>query len=136
MIQNLPKDLVEAVQFLKFFEESSVHTKRTRAFEDAIEIFNSHLQDAPDTSHKLFIKNLKRTYTRKLLEQLPSFFTLDIYDWFGYCKLLLISVQNESEEIGKEYPHLKQNAEKFIEVWREEAIAAFQGISERSKRIN
>jgi len=133
VIRNLPTALVDAVELLKSFEKSNDHSRRTRNFEDAFEILNTYLQDTPDTSHRKFIENLKRTYTRKLLEQLPSLSTLDIDDWFGYCKLLLMSVSNETEELSKENPHLRQNAKKFIAIWKEETISALQRISAREK---
>jgi hypothetical protein len=133
LIRNLPTDLIDAVELLKSFEKLDYHSKRTRDFEDAIEILNNHLRATPDTSHKQFIANLKRTYTRKLLEQIPSLFTLDIDDWFDYCKLLLMSVPNETGELSKEDPHLGQNAKKFIGIWKDEAIAALQRIAERDK---
>lgn len=122
MIRNIPKDLVEAVDFLTLFERSNDHTKRTRYFKDAIEILNSHLQDNSDTTHKDFIKNLRLTYTKKLLEQLPLLSTLDMDDWSKYLILLIQSVPNETEVLSKEHPKLKQNKEAFIAIWINETI--------------
>ncbi len=131
VIRNIPADLAKAVELLKSFEKSDDHSKRTRDFEDAIEILNSHLQATPNTLHKEFIENLKHTYTRRLLEQLPSFFTLGIGDWLDYLKLLLITVSDETEELSKEDPRLRKNAYKFFAIWKEEVIRAVQKISER-----
>jgi hypothetical protein len=133
VIRNIPKDLMEALDFLKSFEKSNDHSKRTRYFEDAIEILNNHLQDTPETLHKVFIENLKLTYTRKLLEQLPLLSTLDIDDWTKYLMLLIQSVPNETEALSKEHSQLRQNKEAFIAIWINETIAALQRISKQSK---
>jgi hypothetical protein len=121
------------LDFLKSFEKSNDHSKRTRYFEDAIEILNNHLQDTPETLHKVFIENLKLTYTRKLLEQLPLLSTLDIDDWTKYLMLLIQSVPNETEALSKEHSQLRQNKEAFIAIWINETIAALQRISKQSK---
>lgn len=127
MNQNLPPDLSEAVRLLESFEKSNNHFERTRDFEEAIEIFNDYLMDSPDSPYRKLIENLKRTYTRKLLEQLPSLSSdMDINDWFNYLKILLFSVSKETEDLSKKYPHLGQNVQEFLAIRREEVIAALQ----------
>ena len=132
-IRNMHKDLTEAVNFLKSFEKSNNHSKRTRSFEDAIENLNSHLEANPDTSHEVFIKNLKLTYTRILLEQLPSLSALDIADWTRYLMLLMQTVPNETEALTKEYSQLRVNKEAFITIWIDEMIAILEKISRQRK---
>jgi hypothetical protein len=132
-IRNMPKDLKEAVDFLKSFEKSNDHSKRTQHFEDAIENLNSHLEANSDTSHKVFIKNLKLTYTRILLEQLPSLSTLDIEDWARYLRLLMQTAPNETEALTKEHSHLRVNKEAFITIWIDEMIAMLKKMSNQHK---
>jgi hypothetical protein len=125
-IRNMPKNLTDAVDFLKSFEKANNHSKRTRSFEDAIENLNSYLEANPDTSNKVFIKNLKLTYTRILLEQLPSLSALDIEDWTRYLMLLMQTVANETEALAKEHLQLRVNKDAFIAIWIDEMIAMLQ----------
>lgn len=132
-IRNMPQDLKEAIEFLKSFEKSNDHSKRTRHFEDAIEIINDHLEANPDTSYNVFIKNLKLTYTRILLEQLPSLSALDIEDWTRYLILLMQTVPNEIEVLMKEHVQLKGAKDAFIAIWIDEMIAILEKISNQHK---
>ena len=122
MNRHIPSDLLEALELLESFERSKDHSERTRYFTDAVEILNGHLQDSPDSPHRAVAKNLKRAYTRRLLEELPSLSSLDIISWFDYSKLLLISVCKEVQELGKVYPNLDKNKQDFLTIWAEEAI--------------
>ena len=65
-----PDEVKEAVNLLKEFEKSESHTKRTRNFNDGIDLLNDYVEENPDSPHLVFIENIKTSYTRKLLEQL------------------------------------------------------------------
>ena len=133
MNPNLPPDLIEARKLLEAFEKSKDHSQRTRDFEDAVEILNGYLLDSQDSSHRVVVNNLKRAYTRKLLEELPSLSGLDLNDWFDYSKLLLLSVSNEVEELVKDHPNLRKNEQDFVNIWAEDAIVLMQKVMKGRK---
>jgi len=133
MNRNLSPDLIEAMRLLEAFEKSKDHSERTRDFEDAIEILNGYLQDSQDSSHRVVVVNLKRTYTRKLLEELPLLSGLDLNDWLDYSKILLLSVSNEVEELVKDHPNLRKNEQDFINIWAEDAIVLLEKVMKGRK---
>ena len=69
MIPDRPDELKEAVRLLKEFEKSDNHTKRTRYFIEAIDLLNNYVEENPNSPDLVFIKNIKTSYTRILLEQ-------------------------------------------------------------------
>ncbi|MBU0734860.1 MAG: hypothetical protein KKG10_11990 [Proteobacteria bacterium] len=132
MNRNLPPNLIEARKLLETFEKSRDHSERTRDFQDAVNILNGYLQDSQDSSHRVVVNNLKRTYTRKLLEELPSLSGLDLYDWFVYT-LLLSSVSNEVEELVKDHPNLRKNNQVFYNMWLKDAIPIIEKVMKGGK---
>jgi hypothetical protein len=122
MQRNLSADVLEAVKILESWEKSIELPERMGDFERAVEILNECMQDADQTSLRSFIINIKRTYTRKLLESLSFFPPLQMDEWFEYVKTMLLSVPDDIDVIIKEYPALKENEQNFINLWAEKAI--------------
>ena len=81
---------------------------------------------AQDSNIVQLAKNIKQTYTKNLLELLPSLNMLDIEDWFQYAVLLLIKLDDEVELLSKENVILKNNYNKFIHIWSAEFINKLQ----------
>ena len=119
---DFPVDLAEARELLEVAATSKNHVEKTRAFEDAIDIMNDYLSDNPESTHKVLIKNLKQTYSRKLIESLPEIMPPDMDIWFEYLKIFLLKVKPEVEKITESNPILRTNYKEFIEYWRKEAI--------------
>lgn len=128
MQPQLPEDLKKAVGLLENSEKESNRSLRMRAFKDAVDILNDHLNIGPDSPHKSFVENIKLTYTRKFLEELTKLFNADIEVWFDYTQLFLLKVPKEVEVNIEKHPQLKKDYEKFIGIWRDEAIKLFQGL--------
>jgi hypothetical protein len=124
MINTEPSDITEARGLLRDFERIEDHSERVKKFEYALELLDSYLSDN-EKSGQLAI-NLKRTYTRKLLEQLPSLKFLNINDWFSYALLLLTTLQNDVDYICTENKQLKKNFDEFISLWADEVIKLLQ----------
>lgn len=95
-----------------------------KKFEHALDLLDIYLPDN-EKMGQLAI-NLRRTYTRKLLEQLPSLKHLDISNWFTYVLLLVSKLQNDVEHISTENAQLKKNFEEFINIWAAEVTKLLQ----------
>jgi len=95
---NEPLDISEARELLRKFELTEDHSRRVRYFEDALDLLDSYPPEQSNSQARL-AANLRRTYTKKLLEQLPNFHFIDIDDWFSYSVLLLIELEPEVKEI-------------------------------------
>jgi Txe/YoeB family toxin of Txe-Axe toxin-antitoxin module len=124
MINTEPSDITEARGLLRDFERIEDHSVRVKKFEDALELLDSYLSDH-EKPEQLAI-NLQRTYTRKILEQLPSLKYLDINDWFLYALLLLTKLQKDVDYICTENEQLKKKFDEFISIWADEVIKLLQ----------
>lgn len=125
---DLPVDLTDAKDLLEVAATSKNHVEKTRAFEDAIDILNDSLSDNPESTHKVLIKNLKQTYSRKLIESLPEIMPPDIDIWFQYLKIFSLKVKPEVEKITESNPILRTNYKEFVECWRKEVIEIFNEV--------
>ena len=121
MQKQLPEEIKEARDLLGFEKEND-HSLKTGAFGEAIHILDDYLAVEPETEHKDFIENIKRTYTRKLLEGLHGLLGADMETWFQYIHLLLVKAPNEVEFNIREHPQLDKDYQGFMEIWLDEVI--------------
>jgi len=121
MMPDRPDEIKEAVNLLKEFEKSDSHTKKTRNFLDAIDLLNDYIEENPDSSHLGYIRNIKTSYTKILLQQLNNISQIEIEDWVIYFTSVY-NVKNEVTKILSENPILKEGYENFISIWKEEFI--------------
>lgn len=122
MPRELPEDVSEAIDLLSSFEKSNDHSQKTRDFADAIDILNDFLRHNPESPHASYVRNLKVTYTRRLLEQLPKLATLNIDDWFSYSVPLLLNASGDVDAAINGNPDLEQNLKAFLAIWSDEAV--------------
>ncbi|HGY12065.1 MAG TPA: hypothetical protein ENK36_06850 [Desulfobacterales bacterium] len=122
MNEKIPQEIIDAVNTLELWEKSINLSEKNRDFEDAMDILNEYAKDNNYISLHPYIKNIKKTYTRKLIEKLPALQHLQIDEWVDYTKILLLTVPEEVELITKEAPQLKKNVVNFIEIWRDEFV--------------
>lgn len=125
MTNREPSDIAEARDLLREFERTEDHSVRARQFEDALDLLDSYLPEDNSQAGRV-AANLWRTYTRNLLEQLPSLHSLDIDDWFSYSFLLLTKLPKEVDAICSEDKALEKAFNAFIKIWADEAIALIQ----------
>ncbi len=81
---DLPGNIINALWLIHSFENTKDHSQRTEEFKSAIKILTDYALNNPDSKHVIYVKIIKLTYTRKLLEELPELMMLDIYDWSMY----------------------------------------------------
>jgi hypothetical protein len=112
-----PPDVLEAESLLKSALEHSDHGKRTACFEDALDILDSYISDHPETSQKIFIKNIRLTYTRKLLEALPSIRERDIDSptFVRYYGIFTDKANKEFLTICEKYPGLEKEWKSYFD---------------------
>ena len=61
MATELPDEIEEARRLLDEFEKPEDHKTRIRCFWDALDMFDYHLEQEPDSPQKNLIANIKRT---------------------------------------------------------------------------
>lgn len=124
MISSEPSDITKARGLLRDFELIEDHTERVKKFEAALDLLDLHLSGNEKTGQLAI--NIQRTYTRKLLEQLPSLKHLDMNSWFTYVLLLVTKLQKDVEYICTENEEFKKKFEEFINIWAAEVTKLLQ----------
>jgi hypothetical protein len=115
-------EIVEARELLSQFEQSDEHKERLQKFEEALDLLNSCIEENEGDRVGQVAINLKFTYLRKLIKQLPSLHALDIDDWSEYTLFLLQKVPKETDSICDEDQTMKRNYQNFIDIWSNEFI--------------
>ena len=124
MSEDHSSELQEAIKLLKNFEKATDQSERIEYFEEAIDILDSLVDDF--STNIQLVTNLRLTYTRKLLEHLPSMEGVNIDDWVDYTKILLLKVNKEVDVITSKNEELKQKYKYFINIWVSEVIALLE----------
>lgn len=115
-------EIVAARELLRQFEVIEKHEERLQKFEEALDLLNSCFEDNACSKVCQIASNLKTTYLKKLINQLPSFNTLDIDDWATYAMFFLLKAQQETDAICDADKNLKSNYQSFISIWSSEFI--------------
>ena len=112
-----PPDVIEAKSLLENALEQTDHGKRTAYFEEALDILDSYISDYPETPQKTFIKNIRLTYTRKLLEGLASFRErdIDIGTFVRYYGIFTDKANKEFVTICEKYSNLEKEYKSFVD---------------------
>jgi len=101
MRRDLPEEIRDDIELLEKFDNLQKHEFRAGDYENAIEDLNAYLTENPESPHIIFINNIKLTYTRKLLEQLPKLHDLTFSDWLPYMMPFLFTAKNEIDMVIK-----------------------------------
>ena len=112
-----PKELSDAVELLKEFEKSDDYSRKENCFEEAMKIFEKYLSD-PNISNndKDWINNIKISYTRALLNQLP----VPIEKGIWYLLLLIRFVSTEVKIITSQNTYLKEKYNELREYFKDD----------------
>jgi len=115
-------EIVAARELLRQFEVLEEHKERLQKFEEALDLLNSCIEENECSKSCQVASNLKTTYLKKLIYQLPSLNTLDIDDWSAYIMFFLMKAQQETDAICDADKTLKSNYQSFISIWASEFI--------------
>ena len=90
--------------------------------EEALDLVDDFLQDNSESKDATVVRNLRRTYLRRLLGQLVQMRKVEIDSWLNYTKLFTFRVGPEIDEIVKDDYSLAVAYDEFIDLWRKEII--------------
>ena len=104
------------------FEQATEHPRKIEHFRRALGKINSFLNSKPKPNDKEIVKNIKLTYTRKLLELIDpdSGTEFPETNWADYLKILLIDCKPEVERLTADNPRFLHNLEFFKEAVKED----------------
>ncbi|MBU4233662.1 MAG: hypothetical protein KJ822_18925 [Proteobacteria bacterium] len=112
MEKFIPEDIIEARKLLETSLRMNDHDKRVNYFDSAIELSNDYLELNPHSHHKIYIENIKMTYLRSLIKNLPTN-NVDIKIWFNYTALFMRKYPLEFNTIIENDPTLKKIYNEF-----------------------
>jgi hypothetical protein len=112
MEKNIPEDIIETRKLLETSLRMNDHDKRVNYFDSAIELSNDYLELNPHSHHKTYIENIKMTYLRSLIKNLPKS-NVDIKIWFNYTVLFMHKYPLEFNTIIENDPILKKIYNEF-----------------------
>jgi hypothetical protein len=116
-MMDIPREIREAQSSFERAEKERDPYQRAKELEKAIDLLNSFLEENPDPSEKIrtHITNLRRTHTRRLLDQVPTLNISDIKTWVKYIRLLTLELKDERDYATEGDPVLRA---KWDRVWR------------------
>ena len=116
---EIPEDIKDARSFLEQAEKESDPEKKLDELNDALDLLDSYVDGNPDITEKIkiYIRNMRRAHTRRLLNQLVSVRGIDIRTWFDYIVLLTTKLKIEMDFVIEEDPELKKNFDEFWGVY-------------------
>jgi hypothetical protein len=113
-----PDPVVKAVALLKGSETVSDHERRAKQLYEAFGMLNTYLKETPDSEHREYIENCKRSYMRTHLKRLSELDEPDEMTWF-HNVLLFVNAEREVVEVLDELPELKPWHNRFEQSCRE-----------------
>jgi hypothetical protein len=116
---NIPNEIVEVRTSLEQAEKETDPIKKYEELRDGLDSIEFYLEEQQDPPEDLtlYIVNLKRSHTRRLLTQLISLMNLEIDVWLKYVVILITELQDEVKFAIKSDQTLKDNYDKFLSVW-------------------
>jgi hypothetical protein len=111
-------DVQEAREAFERAESESDPTEKLDALEEALALVEEILEEEglPEPQ-KAFARNVRKTYLRRLLQQLMGATHVQFSDWFGYMRLLLVDQREVVQEIVDADEALRDSFQSFIALW-------------------
>jgi hypothetical protein len=127
MPRSVP-EIREAIRLFEAWEASINDLSAAKGFTEAVQILDDFLESEPDTPHRTFIRNLKISNTRRLLQQLTKVDKNDFSLWLEYALSAISVVSNEAESLMNADPALKADFASFEKRWGSAVTDALQRI--------
>ena len=126
-MNKFPEKIQEAVDLLETSEKINSHPKKIDLFKEAFEILSESSSKHPEFEEK--IKNIKKSYTRSLLQKLKDTMpNLNLWPAIGYILIFLSNAKNETKLVIHEDDSLKNYLFEFISLWSDKAQGELRAI--------
>ena len=112
-------EIKEAIALFESWEKSINDYHSARRFTEAVQLLDDYLEAEPETPYRNFIRNLKISNTRRLLQHLARVDKKDFAVWVEYALLVLSLVDKEAASVMATQPELKKDFDAFLGVWRD-----------------
>lgn len=112
-------EIRQAIALFESWEKSINDYAAARRFTEAVQLLDDYLEAEPETPYREFIRNLKTSNTRRLLQQLARVDKKDFAIWVEYALLVLSMVDKEAASVMATQPELKKDFDAFLGVWRD-----------------
>jgi len=121
---DLPIEMKEARALLEQAERATDPEMKERALREALDILDSYEEDHPDTksAERTVLINLRRSHTRRLLDQLLTIRNVEFGTWVKYVILLMLRLKSDVESVLQERPELRKKYDEFKSIWRNELL--------------
>ena len=116
-------DIAEARVLLERAERESDPEQETRHIEEALALLESADDPTPDESK--LVANLRLSYARRLLTQMPRLKSVSFDVWLFYFNVL-VNLASEIEALTAADPILAANRQEFVGMWGADALAAIE----------
>jgi hypothetical protein len=114
--RNVP-EIREAIALFEAWEASINDVGAAKRFTEAVQMLDDYLEYEPHTPHQAFIRNLKLSNTRRLLQQLSKVDKKDFGLWLEYALSALSAVSDEAQSVMSASPELAADLASFQKVW-------------------
>jgi hypothetical protein len=132
-----PRSVSEIRQAIALFEawEVSINDlEAAKGFTEAVQILDDFLECEPDTPHRTFIRNLKVTNTRRLLQQLAKVDKRDLSLWLEYALSAVAVVGDEAKSLMDSDAELKADFASFQKLWGSAVTNALHHIQSKDQK--
>ncbi|SRR6266571_3198678 len=126
-------EIREAITFLEGYDKGPLTYENAKHFALAIETLDDYLKDDPDSAHAPFVRNLKFSYTRRMLQRLSSVNKADAGLSLEHILFVVHTVKVEAEKLMSDHPELKKDFDALLKVWAEPLARALIADEEREK---
>ena len=116
-------EIAEARALLERAERESDPEQETRHIEEALALLEAVEHPAPGEIR--LIANLRLSYARRLLTQMPRLKSVSFDVWLFYFNVL-VDLANEVEALTAADPILAANRQDFVGMWGTDALAAIE----------
>ena len=114
-------DIVKARMLLERAEREADPEQETRHIEEALLLLEMADDATPDEAR--LIGNLRSSYARRLLTQMPRLRSASFETWLFYFNVL-VELASEVEALTRDDPILASNRQDFLGMWGPEVLAA------------
>jgi len=109
----IAREILLARELLERAERMNIPHEKVAAYYESLCLFESCATESLTLQEQDLVTNLRRSYTRSLLAQLPAFMSVPPHDWVVFY-LLLFKLEQEVDSIIQEDAELRGNYIRFL----------------------